>query len=190
MFARFKHLLASAAAVTLMIVIAAPAASASAPSSKPGLNADSSHSSTGFKTNATRIDPPAGFPANTPCYHEEVIEPVYETSQGALMYEFFFEANVCIFPDRIFVYDPDSALYYPNGQPDVRLASVRYTIRNTIVPIDNPSTPKDVYTYSELEVIFCPDLPRPSACQTYQHLLGLEFTPGWVYPISRFFRIA
>ncbi|GHH39437.1 hypothetical protein [Lentzea cavernae] len=190
MFARFKHLLISAVAATIAIVIAAPAASAAEPPDKSALNTGSSYSATDVRTNAWPITPPGAFPPGTPCYREEVVEPIYETGQGQLMYEFYFGANVCIFSDRIVVYDPESEVIYPGGQQDVRLASVTYSIRNTIVPVDNPSTPNDVYTYSALNVIFCPDLPRPSACQQYHHQLGLEFTRGWVYPIGRFDRIS
>jgi hypothetical protein len=171
-------------------VLAAPAASASEPSSKSTLNRTSSHSATDVTTAAWPISPPRVFPPDTPCYREEVVEPVYETGQGRKMYEFYFGANVCIFSDRIHVYDPESDVIHPAGAPDPRLASVRFTVRNVIVPVDNPATPNDVYTYSALDVIFCPDLPRPSACQQYHHVLGLQFTRGWVYPIGRFDRIA
>ncbi|MGW6444928.1 hypothetical protein [Lentzea sp. NPDC055074] len=185
---RFTHLFTAAVAFMAVVVVSAPAASAS--SSKPGLGTTSSYGASDVSTNAWPISPPSVFPPGTPCYREEVVEPVYETSQGTLMYEFYFGANVCIFSDRIHVYDPESQVLYPGGQPDVRLASVTFTVTNRIQPMDNPAAPNDVYTYSVLDVIFCPDLPRPSACQRYDHQLGLEFTRGWVYPIGRFVRIS
>ncbi|WP_394618687.1 hypothetical protein JNUCC0626_06170 [Lentzea sp. JNUCC 0626] len=190
MFARFTRLSAAAVAFLAVIVMAAPAASASESSAKSSLEKTSSTGTGDVKTNAWPISPPRVFPPNTPCYREEVTESIYETSQGQKMYDFFFGANVCIFSDHILVYDPESEVHYPNGVQDVRLASVAFSVRNTIVPIDNPSTPNDVYTYSALTVYFCPDLPQPSACQVYDHQLGLEFTRGWVYPIGRFVRIA
>ncbi|NKE63067.1 hypothetical protein FXN61_42635 [Lentzea sp. PSKA42] len=190
MSVRFKHLFTSAVAFMAMIVIAAPVVSASVPSSKSALNTASPHSATDVSTNAWPISPPRAFPPGTPCYREEVLEPVYETGQGKKMYEFFFGANVCIFSDRIHVYEPESQVLYPDGTPDPRLASVRYSVKDTIVPVDNPAAPNNVYTYSSLDVIFCPDLPQPSACQQYHHQLGLQFTRGWVYPIGRFDRIA
>ncbi|GGM88526.1 hypothetical protein GCM10011609_26600 [Lentzea pudingi] len=159
------------------------------PASKPGLNKTSSYSAADVKTNAWPISPPRVFPPGTPCYREEVVEPVYETSQGTKMYEFYFGANVCIFSDHIYVYDPESDVLYPGAQ-DPRLASVTWSARNVVTPVDNPATPNNVYTYSAIDVVFCPDLPQPSACQQYHHQLGLQFTRGWVYPIGRFDRIS
>ncbi|MFD0202929.1 MULTISPECIES: hypothetical protein [Saccharothrix] len=179
-----------ASAVAFMALIAivtvAPAASASAAPFKSILNPTSSHSATDVTTTAWPITPPAAFPRDTPCYREEVGEYVYETGRGELMYEFHFGANVCIFSDRVFVYEPESVVVYPNGQPDPRLASVTYSARDVIRPLDA----NDVYTFSDLTVIFCPDLPQPSACQQYRHLLGLQFTRGWVYPYSQFARLS
>ncbi|GLY47710.1 hypothetical protein [Lentzea sp. NBRC 102530] len=184
MFTRFTRLSAAAVAALTLIVIAAPAASAS--SEKPALEAVSSAGAGDVKTTAWPISPPRAFPPGTPCYREEVVESIYETSQGTKMYDFFFGANVCIFNDQILVYDPESEVYYPNGVQDPRLASVAFAVRNRIAPVD----PNDVLTYSALTVYFCPDLPQPSGCQVYDHQLGLEFTRGWVYPIGRFLRIA
>lgn len=191
MSARFKRLFAAAGVFMAVIttVITTPVASASVPSSKSTLNMASSHSATDVKTNAWPISPPRAFPPDTPCYREEVGEYVYETSQGQQIYEFYFAANVCIFSDHIYVYDPESQVLYPGGQQDPRLALVTYSVQNRIQPMDDPRLPNDVFTYSVLTVIFCPDLPQPSACQEYQHQLGLEFTRGWVYPIGRFDRI-
>ena len=187
---RLKHLRVLAGLFMAMIAIIAtsPAASASAPSSKSILKITSSPSASNVTTNAWPISPPRIFPPDTPCYREEVEEHIYETGQGQHMYTFWFGAQVCIFSDHIYVYEPDSNVTYPTptGQPDVRLASVAFTVQNTIRPI----VPNDIYTYSSLAVTFCPDLPQPSACQQYHHQLGLEFTRGWVYPIGRFDRIA
>lgn len=186
MLVRFRKLFAAVGVIAVAVVLAAPAASASAPAAKSVLTSAASHGATDVTTSAWPISPPRVFPPDTPCYREEVEEYVYETGQGTLMYEFYYGANVCIFSDHILVYDPESEVRYPGDQPDPRLASVTYSTRNEIRAID----PNDVYTFSDLTVIFCPDLPQPSACQEYRHLLGLQFTRGWVYPYSQFARLS
>lgn len=192
MSARVRHLFTSAVAFLAVIagVITAPAASAAEPSSTSTLNVATSRSASDVKATAWPVSPPRAFPPDTPCYREEVTEPVYETRHGTKVYDFYYSASVCIFPDRITVYDAESDVRFPGGVQDQRLARVSFWIRNTIVPVDNASAPNDIYTYSGLDVVYCPDLPQPSYCEQYNHVLGLEFTRGWVYPIGRFDRIA
>lgn len=135
--------------------------------------------------NAWPVAPPPGFPPNTPCYRDEVVEQVYETGQGALMYTFLFGASVCLFSNQIVVYGAESSVTYPGGQQDPRLTSVTYAVRDRIVRYS--ATEEDAY--SDLSVTFCPVLV-PGACQRYRHLLGLSFNPYYVYPFSDFRRLA
>ncbi|MFK3985597.1 hypothetical protein ACI2K4_35190 [Micromonospora sp. NPDC050397] len=145
----------------------------------------SGHRATDIRTNAVPITPPAVFPPNTPCYYEEVLEQVYETAQGSLMYDFHFEASVCLFPDQIVVYDAGSNVTYPGDQPDSRL-TVSFSEQDRIVRINA----NEVDAYSDLNVTFCPDPAQPGTCQRYRHLLGLSFNPAFVFPFSLFQRLS
>lgn len=146
----------------------------------------SARTATDVGTTAIQVPPPAGYPPGTPCYYEEVVEYVYETGRGALMYEFEQSGFVCLLPNSTILYSPDTSVNYPNYTPDPRLR-VEYFVRNEIVTLPNP-TEKDVF--SELRVTFCPNPAQPSTCQRYLHRLGLAFTSAYVFPYSVFERMS
>ncbi|MBG6064854.1 hypothetical protein [Micromonospora ureilytica] len=155
-----------------------------------GLRATSSGGSartTGdIATNAIPVPTPPAFPPGTPCYREEVSEEVYETATYTTIYELYFQASVCLFPNEIVLYGLDTSLSFPNDVQDPRLTSMQFVVRDQIV--NYSPTEKD--GYSELWVTFCPDPAQPSACQRYLHRLGLIFNPAWVYPFSVFQRLS
>ncbi|MFF0120352.1 hypothetical protein ACWD8I_08875 [Micromonospora arida] len=137
-------------------------------------------------THAIRVPTPPAFPPNTPCYREEVSEEVYETATYTTIYELYFQASVCLFPNEIVLYGLDTSLSFPNDVQDPRLTSMQFVVRDEIVHL----SPTDKDGYSELWVTFCTDPAQPSTCQRYLHRLGLIFNPAWVYPFSVFERLS
>ncbi|MFE0526178.1 hypothetical protein ACFW0V_01150 [Micromonospora parva] len=137
-------------------------------------------------TNAIRVPTPPAFPPDTPCYREEVSEEVYETATYTTIYELYFQASVCLFPNEIVLYGLDTSLDFPNGVQDPRLTSMQFVVRDEIVHL----SPTEKDGYSELWVTFCTVPAQPSTCQRYLHRLGLIFNPAWVYPFSVFERLS